>query len=68
MQFLEFEFENEKELREIVTKMWDTMGVSGELSIRPLANGRWRLEIISEKELRDSQLDKFAKYRVEAGD
>ncbi|MDF2631045.1 MAG: hypothetical protein K0R39_4876 [Symbiobacteriaceae bacterium] len=65
MQYLSFEFENEKEMRETVKKLWDTHNVSGELSIRPIANGRWRVEVTSEKDLRDSTLEKFAQYRVE---
>lgn len=68
MQFLSFEFDNEKDKTETVKKLWETLGVSGEMAIRPLANGRWRVDITSEKELRDSTLEKFEKYRVEAGD
>lgn len=68
MQNLDFEFDSEKELRDVVKKLWDGLGVSGEMAIRPLGNGRWRLELHSEKELRDSTLEKFAPYRVEAGD
>lgn len=68
MQVLAFEFESEKELRDTVNRMWDGLGVSGELSVRPISGGRWRLEITAEKELRESTLDKFAQYRVEAGD
>jgi hypothetical protein len=68
MQSIEFEFETELELRETVNKLWDTMGVSGELSIRPMTNGRWRMEITSEKEVKESTLEKFAKFRIESGD
>jgi hypothetical protein len=68
MQVLAFEFDTEKEMRDTVKKLWETHGVSGELSTRPLSNNRWRLEINSEKELRESTLEKFAQWRVEAGD
>jgi hypothetical protein len=68
MKSLAFEFESEQELRETVKKMWEGHGVSGEMAIRPIAGGRWRLEIHAEKELRESTLEKFATYRVEAGD
>jgi hypothetical protein len=66
MQFLSFEFDNEKDKNETVKKLWETYGVSGEMAIRPLGNGRWRVDITSEKELRDSTLEKFEKFRVEA--
>lgn len=68
MKVLAFEFESEKELRDTVKKLWESLGVTGELAVRPLADGRWRLEINSEKEIRDATLEKFAQYRVEAGD
>lgn len=68
MQVLSFEFDNEKDKNETVKKLWETLGVSGEMAIRPLTNGRWRVDITSEKEMRDSTLEKFEKYRVEAGD
>lgn len=68
MQFLTFEFESEKDLRETVKKLWEQYGVSGELAIRPLSGDRWRLEITSEKDLRDSTLEKFAQFRTENGD
>jgi hypothetical protein len=68
VQSLEFEFENEKDMREIVKKLWDGLGVSGEMAVRPLSGGRWRLEINAEKEVRESTLEKFAAYRVDKGD
>jgi hypothetical protein len=68
MQYLAFEFDTEKEMQEVVKKLWDQLGVTGELAVRPLANGRWRVDLAAEKELRDSTLEKLEKYRVEAGD
>ncbi|MFZ5814563.1 MAG: hypothetical protein ACOY93_04610 [Bacillota bacterium] len=65
MQHLVFEFPTEKEMRETVHKLWETHNVSGEMQIRPLKDGKWRVEVYSEKELRDSTLEKFAAYRVE---
>jgi hypothetical protein len=68
MQHLVFEFQDEQQLRTTVQKLWDGIGVSGELSIRPVKDGKWRCEIYTEKELRESQLEKFAEFRVESGD
>lgn len=66
MQHMVFEFPTEKEMRETVNKLWDGLNVSGEMAIRPQKDGTWRLEVYSEKELRESTLEKFASYRVEA--
>lgn len=52
-------------MRETVKKLWDHHNVSGEMSIRPLAGGKWRVEIHAEKDLRESTLQKFAEYRIE---
>lgn len=65
MQYLTFEFESEKELRETMKKLWEHYGVTGEVNMRPVTGGRWRLDVISEKELRDSTLEKFSQLRVE---
>lgn len=65
MQYLSFEFDNEKDMRETIKKLWEAHGVTGEVSARPLSNNRWRLEVASEKDLRDSTLEKFAAFRVE---
>lgn len=68
MQYLVFEFDNENDAREIADKLWHQHGASGELSLRPINGGRWRLEVTSENELRESTLEKYAAYRVESGD
>lgn len=67
MQYLEFEFDTEEELREVVDRLWEGMGVTGEISIRPVGK-KWRLDVVSEKDLRDSTLEKFREYRIESGD
>lgn len=64
MQHLIFEFPTEKECRETVAKLWEGHNVSGEMAYRPVG-GKWRLEVYSEKEMRDSTLEKFAAYRTE---
>lgn len=68
MQQLTFEFESEQDMRETVNKLWEGLGATGEMQIRPAGNGRWRVELNTEKELRESALEKFAAFRVEAGD
>lgn len=68
MQYLTFEFDNEQDLEQVIRRLWDQMGVTGELASRPLAGGRWRLEVQSEKDLRESTLEKLKQWRVEVGD
>lgn len=68
MQYLSFEFEEEKEMREIMKKLWDQLGVTGEMSVRRLSSGHWKMDMIAEKELRESTLEKFASFRTENGD
>lgn len=68
MQHLVFEADAREELQELADKLWNQHGVSGEMAIRPAANNRWRLEVMTEKEIRESTFEKFAQFRVEAGD
>lgn len=69
MRYLVFEFDSETEMREVARKLWDHYGVTGEMGMRPLPGGKWRLSVNSEKDLRESTLEKFSQYRVEvAGD
>ncbi len=63
MQHLIFEFENEKECRDLAKKLTDHYGVTGEIHFQPLTAGRWRLTVHSEKDLRGPTLEKFAQYR-----
>jgi hypothetical protein len=65
LQSFVLEFDNEKDLREASKKLWDGLKVTGEMGVKPLGNGRWRLEVNSEKEIRESSLEKFKDYRVE---
>lgn len=65
MQSFVLEFDNEKDLREATKKLWEGLKVTGEMGVKPLGNGRWRLEVNSEKEIREASLEKFKDYRVE---
>lgn len=65
MRYLVFEFDSENEMEEVAKKLWDHYNVTGEMGMRRNSSGRWRLEVVSEKDLRESSLEKFAQYRVE---
>ncbi len=63
MHSFAFEFENEADLRETAKKLMDDLDVTGEINIKPLGEGRWRMEVNSERELRESTLEKLKGYR-----
>lgn len=54
-----FEFQSEDDLDETIEVLLKKYGVTGELHVRPLDSGRWRLSVHSEKKLRDSVLEKL---------
>ena len=68
MQYLVFEMDSKEKVQEVLKKLWEHYGVTGEVQVMPLGQDKWRLEISSEKELREATLEKFAEFRVEAGD
>jgi len=51
------EFDSEKELRQTAARLWTKLGVRGELGIRRVDERCWRLEVNSEKDLRQSTID-----------
>lgn len=59
-------FEKEEELRRSARRLVVNLGVTGEIEIRPLPGGKWLLEVSSEKDLRDTTLEKLRGQRVEA--
>lgn len=67
MQSFAFEFENEADLREVAKKLVEDLDVTGEINIKPQGDGRWRMEVSSERELRESTLEKLKGYRRESG-
>lgn len=66
MKYFSFEFDNEQDLQAVKQQLWEKMGVTGELGTVNLGGGRWRLEVYSEKDLRESSLEKFKQFRREA--
>lgn len=68
MQSIALEFATEEECREMAKKLWDGYGVSGEMVIRELPGGKWRIDLTPEKDIKENTLEKFAAFRVEAGD
>ncbi len=65
MQVVTLEFENEKSLNEALDHLWNRLGITGELSVKPLSGGVYRLEIASERGLRPNTLEKIGGRLVE---
>ncbi len=65
MLFFVLEFDNERDLRAAEKKLWGRLGIRGELGIRPLDKGRWLMEVHSEKNLRETTLEKLPGRMVE---
>lgn len=67
MQKYTFDFASKDEMTEVAKRLWDQLKVSGEMSANALPGGHWRLELNSEKEIREAALEKFKPWRVEPG-
>lgn len=65
MQSVTLEFEDERALEEAITHVWEKLGVTGEVMRQKLPEGRFRLEIVSEKTLRRDTLEKMGGRMVE---
>lgn len=59
MQTIVLEFADSEALDDAVRVLWDGQETSGEVSIAPLPDGRWRMEVVAEKPLRGSILEKI---------
>lgn len=53
------EFQDEKEMRAVAQRLWNRHKITGEMEMMPIGDGRWRLSVHSEKQLRQSTIDKL---------
>lgn len=67
MHSLTLEFDNEPDLRETKRCLLAMHGLTGEIGCRRLGDGRWRLEVIAEHQLRDGLLETLKGRVVVAG-
>ena len=65
MMVVALEFDDPKKLEAAVQRLRKNLGVTGELAIKPLQGGRWRLTITSEKTLREASLERLGGQRVD---
>jgi len=66
VQSVGFEFESEEEMLKAAKKLWNKHGISGELEMAAAGNNKYRLNIHSEKPLRDSLLNQIPGKRTQA--
>lgn len=59
MQAIAMEFDSRDQLNEAVEKLWVTGKATGELVVKPLSGGRWRLDLTSETPIKDKMLEKL---------
>lgn len=58
------EFDAEEAMREAAEVLWKKHNITGEMTMRRTSEGRWRLEVHSEKNLRPQTLEKIGGERV----
>ncbi len=66
MQSIGFEFETEEEMLKAAKKLWTKHGLSGELEMAASGKNKFRLNIHSEKPLRESILNQIPGKRTQA--
>ncbi len=66
MQSIGFEFETEADMLKTAKKLWTKHGISGELEMVATANKKFRLNIYSEKNIRESVLNQIPGKRTQA--
>ncbi len=66
MQSFAMVFETEDELRQGTRRLIGKYGVTGEIEMRRLREGKWLLRVSSEKDVRETTLEKLCGTRVDA--
>ncbi len=60
------EFEDREELDKVFNQIWKKKQVTGEIEKLPLKDGKWRLNVHSEKPIRQATIDSLAGTQVKA--
>ncbi len=58
MQHFSITVDTQEQVDDVKTRLWDKIGVRGELQVRRL-DGKFRIDVISERDLAPSQLEKL---------
>ncbi|MCK9525685.1 MAG: hypothetical protein M0R49_07125 [Limnochordia bacterium] len=59
MYSIAYEFETEQEMQQVVDQLWNKHGITGEFEMYQDASGKFRLQVYSEKQIKDSILEKL---------
>jgi hypothetical protein len=60
-----YEFETEEQMQFAADQLWNKHGITGEFEMYRTGNGRFRLHIYSEKQIRESVLEKLPGKNVQ---
>lgn len=62
------ELKSEQEVEDMMQRLRQEYGVTGEMHARATDAGSWRLVVHSEKNLRDATIEKLQGKRIDSGD
>lgn len=65
MYSIAFEFETEKEMLQVANQLWKKHGITGEQEMYQ-SGGRYRLHIYSEKQIKESILEKIPGKKIQS--
>lgn len=65
MIWFALEYDSRDDVKEAVRTLLQRHNVTGELALKKAENGKWVLSVSSEKNLRDSTIEKLNGQRVE---
>lgn len=65
MYSIALEFETEEQMQNVAQQLWNKHGVTGEFEMFQTKEGPFRLHIFSEKQIRDSIIEKLPAKRVQ---
>lgn len=60
-----YEFETEEQMQQVADQLWNKHGITGEFEMYQANNGRFRLHIYSEKQIKESVLEKLPGKHVQ---
>ena len=57
MQSFALEFEDGGDLEGVAARLWERLAITGEMELKWLGNGRWRVEVWAENGVRPKALE-----------
>lgn len=59
MQTFVLEGTDRDSMRNVAIRVWNDLKLTGEMGLRPLGDGRWRIELFCERDLKASELERL---------